>query len=101
MEIVTLLNLKKIKFTLKKNVFFFLQIKIGFNSATKNTDESQKDEVSFLLFPSKQIFEMFKNLDEVFEFIVENELSDYFDNMPEIKVIEHIQMLVKSLMDCF
>lgn len=61
---------------------------MGFNSATKNADQSQKDEVNGLLFPSEQIFEMFKNLDEAFEFIVENEPSDYFDNMPEIQVIE-------------
>ena len=31
---------------------------------------------------------MFKNLDEAFEFIVENKPRDYFVNMSEIKVIE-------------
>ena len=55
-------------------------------SKSKTQNKSQKYEVNGRF--KTDFWRMFKNLDEAFEFIVENEWSDYFDNMPDIKVIE-------------
>lgn len=52
-----------------------------------NNNQSQQYKVNGLIFPSKDIFKMLKNLDEAFEFIVQKESDDCFD-MPKVKVTE-------------
>lgn len=44
-------------------------------STSKTNNQSRTYKVNGLLSPSKEIFEMFKDLDEAFTFIVENEHS--------------------------
>lgn len=62
---------------------------MGVKSASQNKNkQSQGYKVNGLRFPSIETFCKLMAIDYNFESIVENASSDYFDNIPKIKVIE-------------